>query len=205
MIKCWDVECKEYDDAFIKSNHLIRAELSRNKIGYKTFLGYSYKDVSFIPYVCNEDNRIYPRLGAIKLSRPNNPTELIDEFLYDLNESTRKRKSIKRINSLHNWTTTNKTEQLRPSIKFIMSDCFKGANDGLKRGIFILINEVKRVYGISQARTIVNDWNNRMDSKISTSEIEYRLNRDNYTLSDDYIHKFLESIGFTEKEYKVKA
>jgi len=196
MIKCWNLELREFDDAFIKSNHLIRAELSRNKKGYKTFLGYSYKDLSFIPYICNEENRIYPRLGKIKLSRPNNPTELIEEFLYNIDSKSRKKKMVKRNNTLNKWVTSEKDETLRPCVKFILSDRFKEANDGLKRCIFIVINETKRIFKESEARTMINDWNNRMGAGMPQSEIDYRLRRDNYTLTCSYIHKFLESLGF---------
>lgn len=196
MIKCWKLETREFDDAFIKSNHLIRAELSRNKKGFKTFLGYSHKDLTFIPQVCNEENRIYPRLGKIKLSVPNNPSELIEEFLYDMDNKARKNKIVRRENTLNNWMTLDKDEKLRPCVNFILSDRFKDADDGLKRGIFIVINEVKRVFKESEARTIINKWNTKMGANMSANEIEYRLKRENYTLTCSYIHKFLESLGF---------
>ena len=72
MITCWDTNAKEFDTDLIRGTHLIRCELSKNKKGYKTFLGYTHKDMSFVPYICNEQNRIYPKLGKIKLSAPNN-------------------------------------------------------------------------------------------------------------------------------------
>ena len=90
MISCWDTQARQFDRDLIRANHLIRAELSKNKKGFKTFLGYSIKDVSFIPIVCNESNLIYPKLGEIKVSLPTSSDELIEEFVNHLEAISRK-------------------------------------------------------------------------------------------------------------------
>lgn len=197
IISCWDMRCREFDEELIRSSHLIRCEMSKNKFGYKTFLGYSYKDVSFIPRICNEKNRIYPDLGEIKLSRPHSPQELIDEFLQELDVKKRIKKVKNREASLSQWIDPVSNTELRPEVKFILSDEFKNAGDGFKRGMFILANELKRVYGDQQAVIVLNDWNTRMGNPIRDNEIQYRLTSKTYTLSTESIKELLSSLGFT--------
>ena len=208
MISCWDTNAKEFDKDLIKANHLIRCELSRNELGHKTFLGYTYKDMSFVPYLCNEENRIYPKIGKIKLSGPKDIDGLIDEFIkftktefkIDLN----RRKNQYLINPGYYENPKN----LRGCVKIILGDEFKKVRDGCKRGMFILLNELRKTMGDSQARIIINDWNKRMGLPIKPYEIEYRLNNKTYTLTCKYIHDFLKDIGLNvigkckEKVYK---
>jgi len=196
IITCWDMRMREFDTDLIRSTHLIRAEMSKNKLGYKTFLGYTYKDVSFIPRICNEENRIYPTLGKIKLSNPHSPQELIDEFLLELDTKNRIKKIKKKEASLRQWINPISETELRPEIKFILSDEFKKAGDGFKRGMFFLANELKRIYGPQQAIIILKDWNNRMDNPIREQEMQYRMNTKTYTLTTKSIKLFLSSLGF---------
>ena len=195
MITCWDTNFKKFDTDLIRATHLIRCELSKNKQGYKTFLGYTHKDMSFVPYVCNEKNRIYPKLGKIKLSSPHKIQDLVEEFIAETEVKTKREKARKRNQSLSNWGLGGGSETLRECVKAILSEDFKKVGDGLQRGMFILLNELRRVLGDSQAKIILNDWNVKMNFPIKEQEIEYRFKLKNYSLSCNYIHKFLEEVG----------
>ena len=195
MISCWDTNIKKFDRDLIRGTHLIRCELSKNKVGYKTFLGYTHKDMSFVPYVCNEKNRIYPKLGKIKLSAPPKIQELIEEFIEDIKIKTKKDKAMRRNQTLNNWGVADSPGELRGCVKVILSQDFKKVNDGFKRGMFILLNELRSVLGDSQARIVINDWNARMDFPIKEEDIEYRMKRKIYTLSCNYIHNLLNEAG----------
>ncbi|KKL97101.1 hypothetical protein LCGC14_1837860 [marine sediment metagenome] len=195
MISCWDTNAKKFDTDLIRATHLIRCELSKNKKGYKTFLGYSHKDLSFVPYICNESNRIYPKLGEIRLSHPNNVSILVEEFIDDLQKKEKKQKIIRKNNSLNQWIQGNNKETLRECVRAILSEDFKKVGDGYQRAMFILLNELKKVYGEGESRVIINDWNSRMEFPIKGPEIEYRLKLKSYSLSCNYIHKFLKEIG----------
>lgn len=202
VISCWGTELKEFDKELVRSSHLIRSEMSKNKLGYKTFLGYSYKDVSCIPYISNEENRIYPKIGEIKLSRPHSSQELLEEFLSSLDIKKRISKVKRREASLKHWIDPGKKESLRGCVKFILSDEFGERGDGFKRAMFILCNELRKVLGEGEALIVVKDWNERMGFHVSNEDIEYRMKLKSYTLSCDYIHKFLESLGHKDIDKK---
>ncbi len=202
MINCWDTNTKEFDEDLIKASHLIRSELSKNKKGFKTFLGYNHKDLSIVPYICNENNRIYPRLGNIRLSSPKCIVELVEEFLEYLENKNKEYRKNKLNKSLSNWFTIESNIKLRECVKSILTDDFKKMEDGCKRGMFILLNELKLVYGVPQAKIIALEWNNRMGSPIQEHEIEYRLKKKPYTLSCQYIHAFLKSLGINKSKCK---
>lgn len=199
MISGWNTNIREFDTDLIRASHLIRCELSKNKLGYKTFLGYTHRSMSFIPYVCNETNRIYPRLGEIKLSKPKNIDGLLTEFLNAEDIMARKKKVKRKEASLSRWMNTPPSESLRECVRAILSDEFIEVKDGTKRGMFILVNELKRLYGVSQARILIYDWNKRLDIPINNADIDSRFNQKDYTLSCDYIHKFLESLKISTK------
>jgi len=194
IISCWDLEIREFDTDLIKSKHLIRSELSRNKAGYKTFLGYSYKDLSFIPYVCNAKNRIYPKVGRIKLSRPDHVQELVEDFITDMDTKRKSAKIKRKERSLNAWLPQRDEVELRDCIKLILSDNFSEAGDGYQRAMFILANELKRVHP-DQAAELLRDWNVRMGDPVKDEDIEYRLSQKNYTLTCKYVHEFLSSLG----------
>ncbi len=200
MITCWDTNFKKFDTDLIRPTHLIRCELSKNKQGYKTFLGYTHRDMSFVPYVCNEKNRIYPKLGKIKLSSPHNIQELVQEFISDIEVKTKREKARKRNRSLSNWGVQGTPEGLRGCIKEILHEDFKKVGDGFQRAMFILLNELRRVLGDSQASIVIHDWNSKMDFPIKDQDIEYRLNLKNYSLSCNYIHNFLKELGIDVSE-----
>lgn len=195
IISCWDLKAREFDTDLIRCSHLIRSELSRNKKGFKTFLGYSYKDLSFIPRVCNEKNRIYPELGMFRWSRPEFPQDLLEEFLADQDVKHRIDSVRRREFGLRRWLPKEDDTKLRSCIKLILSDNFLEVGDGFHRAMFILANELKKVYGPDEARIILNDWNVRMGSPIKESEIEYRVLSKEYSLSRRYVGEFLRSVG----------
>ena len=205
MINCWDTHAKKFDEDLIKGTHLIRCELSKNKKGYKTFLGYTHKDLSFVPSICNEENRIYPKLGKIKLSSPKDIQILVEEFLEEIQNKTKIDKIKKKNRDLGDWGMSSQKEGLRECVKSILREDFKKVGDGFQRGMFILLNELRIVFGDSQARTIVQDWNEKMGSPVKEKEIEYRLKTKTYSLSCKYIHKFLEELGINVQKCKHKV
>lgn len=189
---CWDTDIRQFDEQAIMATHLIRSELSRNKLGYKTYIGDTYKDISMIPYICNEQNRIYPKVGQIKYSAPYSIQDIIEEFLIDRQQQTKTRNRRAKEKTLNHWLEP--IPHIRPSVKKILNDNFEFVADGKKRGFFILINELKRVYDPAQVKIIVDDWNNRMGHPIRNAEIKYKLTDKIYHLSDRYIDSFLQSV-----------
>lgn len=187
MISCWDTNIRKFDNDLIKATHLIRCELSKNKKGYKTFLGYTHNDLSFIPYICNEDNRIYPRIGKIKLSSPHCTRELIDEFVEHQNKP--------KPQNISYFNPDDCPSEIRKSVGRLLSDDFKKVGDGLGRAMFIIVSELRRVVEDTEAMAVVNDWNIRMGSKIKQSEIDYRFTKKSYTLSNKYIYDFMKELG----------
>ena len=129
MISCWDIKAREFDEELIRASHLIRAELSKNKKGFKTFLGYTHKDLSFIPYICNENNRIYPRLAKIKISKPEIMNDLMEEFEEYKKEQEVRRIAIKK-NRKHRKMDKLDKNSIRLCVKSILRDDFKNVNDG---------------------------------------------------------------------------
>ena len=198
ILDCWDMDLRDFDKDLIRANHLIRTELSRHRLGFKTFLGYSSKSLGPIPIVCNEENGVVPELGELRLSTPRDPQRLIEEFYQSLQEKDKKAK-LKRMYSLTKWVDSG-PEKLRPCVSQLMSKEFKEKKDGSKRAMFILANELKRIMGIETARILINDWNESIGGAVKREDIEYRLNQKNYTLTCAYIHGFLEEVGLKPTE-----
>lgn len=188
MISCWDTNTRKFDKDLIKATHLIRAELSKNKKGYKTFLGYTHNDLSFIPYICNEDNRIYPRLGKIKLSSPHCAWELMEEFWAE--DKKAKTTAISRFNP------DDCPGKIRQAVERLLNDDFKKVGDGIGRALFIILSELRRAVGDDKAKSMINDWNVRMGSPIAQREIDYRFTKKAYILSNKYIKEFMEELGY---------
>ena len=135
---------------------------------------------------------------CLRVSRvPHSHQEIIDEFLQDIDLKNRLKKVRRKEASLSNWINPISNSELRPEVKFLLSDDFKSAGDGFKRGMFILANELKRIYGEGQALIILNDWNVRMGNPVNDKELSYRMNTKIYTLSTDGIKSFLKSLGHT--------
>jgi len=199
MISCWNTKAKNFDTDLIKSSHLIRSELSRNTKGYKTFLGYTYKDLSFIPKICNEENRIYPTCGAIVQSKPTDINYLLEEFIDSVDKRTKKEQLARKHTALNKYFNIEREEKLRDGVSLLMSDEFFALKDGSNRAMFILCNELKRVYGLDKARSLLYDWNGKLDTPIKEHDIEIRLKQKNYCLSDNYINEFIVDLGLVSK------
>jgi len=190
LITCWGMNEREFDSGLIQGTHLIRSELSRNKLGYKTFLGYTHFDIPPIPYVCNEENRIYPQLGVVKLSKPLEFEQICEEFLLSLKKKKRNSNNC----SLNNYFDNNTI--IHPCVKWLLSDEFCASRDGRNRAMFILCNELKRIYG-DNAKVILLDWVDRTNADITEQEIDYRLKQSkSYSIGKNYIHAFLRELGF---------
>ena len=204
MVTGWGTYIRKFDSGLIKASHLIRCELSKNKKGYKTFLGYTHKDMSFVPYICNEENRIYPKLGEIKLSSPHRIQMIVEDFMGDIETKTKKQKRQRSNRSLGDWGLENSPTKLRECVKCILSEDFKNVKDGMKRNFFVLLNELRSVLGDNQAIIIINDWNAKMGFPIKEQDIEYRMKRMIYNLSCKYIHNLLNETGIDISKLKCK-
>jgi len=147
-----------------------------------------------VPYICNEKNRIYPQLGEIRLSQPYEIQEMVEDYL----KSLIKLKRRKKINgeSLSKWLNSE-ANGLRPCVELILYGTLNSAMDGTKRLMFILANELKRVYGSDKAIEMLKIWNDKLDNPILESELEYRIYKNKeYTLTCGFISKLLKELGF---------
>lgn len=191
LITCWGMNQREFDSGLIQGTHLIRSELSKNKLGYKTFLGYTHFDIPPIPYICNEDNRVYPQVGEIKLSRPLEFEGLCRDFIDNRNTKPKN----KYAGSLSRFL--DKPRGIHPCVKWLLSDEFCASQDGRNRAMFILTNELKRVYGTEDAKVIIMDWINKNGAEITKQEVDYRLKKSKeYSIGKKFIHAFLRELGF---------
>jgi len=195
MVSCWNTNAREFDSDLINATHLIRSEMSRNKMGYKTFLGYSYKDLSSVPRICNENNKIYPEIGKMRLSLPPNIMEILSEFIdYEINDRTIK-KVERKVNAMRYHLDSSSPEEIRNCVKRILSNDFLELKDGSQRAMFILISELRRGMDDFKARIVVNDWNSRLTKSLPQSEIDYRFKKKAYKLSTSYIESFLSEMN----------
>jgi hypothetical protein len=195
VITQWGTNTREFDMDLAEPKHLIRAEGGRNGKGFKTFLGYTWKDCPFVPYVCNEKNRLYPEIGEIRLSRPHDIQGLVREYLEYRDRKKGRDRVRRKERALMDFDASAK-EGLKPCVKYIMSNAFRENDDGFKRAAFILANELRREYGQEQAHTMVLNWNERMGAPVGPKQLEYRI-WDNklYELGCRFVHDFLRSIG----------
>lgn len=194
MISCWGTHIRKFDEQLIKGTHLIRSELSKNKEGYKTFLGYSYKDLTSVPYVCNETNKIQPKLGELVLSHlsPSQAQDLIEEFLTDTEKKNKKQKKLKREANMHYWMNPQAYEGIRPCVEYFLHN---DVGDGENRILFVIVNELKKYKNEEEIRDMLYTWNDLIGDKIRQEDINYRLKSDKeYSISCKYIKELLKDI-----------
>jgi hypothetical protein len=192
-ITCWGTHARVFDEQLAKGAHLIRAELSKNRHGYKTFLGYTYRDIPPFPLICNEETNILPRLGEIRLSHPPLIQELVEEYLAGLDKKTKKLKEARKMRSLNDFAF-GENKGMLPCVAYLLSDKFKESGDGYRRAMFYIACEVKRQNGDVSATLL--DWDARMGGVITAQDIEYiTKNGKDYTLGHDTVHTFLRSLN----------
>lgn len=198
LATCYGTRAALFDEQLAKGKHLIRAELSRNKAGYKTFLGNKYKELPLMPRICNEENQRTPLLGSLHLSRPYAFQELIEEFLVSLDKKEMMLRAKRREGNLMRWLHPAEAQQgLKSCMQFVLSDAFKEAPDGFQRAMFLLANELKQELGGEVALGELRSWNERMGFPCTDGDLTYRiLQNKTYHLSHQTIHEFLASIGF---------
>ena len=206
MIDCWGLKTYIFDKALIKDTHLVRAELSKNKLGYKTFLGYDWNSIPLQPRICNAHTMEYPEIAVfnpsdskieheIKLSFPTNPEDLIREFLSDYDEILRQQ----------NMRSKNRREfvltDIRQQVKFLMRPELKDKEDGFKRAMFVIANELKNIYTKEEAFAILSKWNDEMGCPFRDIDLRYRINQDTqYKITNKYIEDLIYEIGYTCEE-----
>lgn len=207
MISCWGFNLKEFDRALIQSTHLIRAELSLNKFGHKTFLGYTHKDLTDKPFICNHKTGNIPSITTqstcirknqfeMKESVPDNLDSVVAEFLDYYDKVYRLDKNERKSSSLLFSNAAYKPTKLRKNVNIIMNDDFVKTKDGMKRALFILCNEIKQIHSESESIELLRDWNVRMGNPFRDHEILFRVRKStNYRLKNDYINSFLREVG----------
>lgn len=190
IITCFGLNNIQFDRAFLKPNHLIRCELSLNKKGFKTFLGYSCKDIPKEPPICSFENLEYPQtISEIKESFDNSPESVIIDFLKYYEVEQQKRNL--RAKMTHNQGEF-KLKTLRPGIKFILTEDFMKYEDGRKRGLFLLANELKQIHSKEEAIKILKEWNAKMNFPFPDKELEYRVNSAHvYKITNKFINDFV--------------
>jgi len=201
IITVWGTKPNWFDKGLINSTHLIRSEMSLNKKGFKTFLGYKENKLPFEPPICNVQTREYPEIATyeepfvpseIKYpvieSNPHNLEELIEVFLIVYESKLSQKKNSRNF--------VRDPSKIRKEVEFMLSDKFKTLDDGYKRSMFIIINELKNKYSHEQIEEIMVDWNIRMGEPIKENEIKYRIKNKRYTISTKYIKEFLSNLGY---------
>ena len=99
-----------------------------------------------------------------------------------------------------NWLQPERSQKIRECVKFLLSDAFLKGGDGFKRGLFVLSNELKRLPGDDDLLSVLRDWNVRMGSPLRDQDLQYQVTVQEYHLSCQYIHEFLESLGHSMKD-----
>ena len=191
MICQWTTTLYNFDEDLINPSHLIRTEMSRNKLGYKTFLGYSHKDLSYIPRICNETNKIYPEIGKIRLSLPHGIMDMVENFIKNKGADIVRAKVQRKSDAMRYHLDYSAPKEIRSCVRRILSNDFLELNDGSKRALFILISELRHCMDDYKAMVVVNDWNSRLTKPLPQKEIDYRFKKIIYKLSTSYIESFL--------------
>lgn len=188
-----------FDEQLIKGTHLIRGEMSLNKENFKTFLGYTHKDIPPIPYKCNIKNKLYPSIATFEDIEPNEvvfkakwtsyskPERKIQDFLGFLMSTT----TSSGFNQYKDFEFT----EMRPIVKELYDNPKKYKGDGRKRIFFILKSEIRNVYDEKEATLMLLNWNTMAKNPYTEDEIIYHVQKTKkYKLSNKYIKSVIEEI-----------
>ena len=195
IITAWGTKAAATDENLISASHLIRAEYSAGKYGYKTFITNDYSNLPLFPPLCNILNNDRPRASEIVFCRPTCPDALLEEFLVHCEATDNTKNTVNY--SLSRWSHGGQ-RKMSPGIVFLLSDVLSSVNDGYKRALFLISNELRREgKNVDEIKNIVIDWNNRIGGRLRPTEIEYACTRTElYTVSDAYIDAFIQSLGY---------
>ena len=201
IISGWGMMTEEFDQQLIKCSHLIRTALSRNKIGYKTYIGDTYKQVSMIPFICNEKNGLYPKIGEIVFSKPTDINIVAKKFLIMLNSKNKKKLIKSKEFTLADFT---KKVGFESEMLCLVESALKlKISDGRKRLLFIMANELKKAYSVDKVEQLLNEWNDLQDESLRQVHLTYALNRsEDYSLTKSYLVELLTEIGIYSKVFK---
>lgn len=200
MISCWGTNARIFDSQLATGKHLIRSELSRNKKAYKTFLGYTYKDIPPFPIMANEETGLFPELGEIHLSRPIDIQVVVEEYLHSLDVAKNKAISRRKELALSLFLHPEQEGQIKGCAAFLLSDSFAQAKDGFQRAAYLLTNELRKAKG-DATEALVLDWNIRMGSPCREQDLIYRCRQEKiYTISHEAIHGLLREAGFQDPD-----
>jgi len=199
MVQCWGTGARTFDEQLIRASHLIRAEGSQNKRGFKTFLGYTYRDIPPFPIICNPETGIVAEIGEMQLSSPPCIQEIVEEFLAAQDKKAVKLKEKRKERQL-DFFLHGPEVGLKGCVRFMLSDEFKTATDGFQRASFFIANDLKRAEEPNPLGVLL-DWNVRMGEHVPEQDLAYRVARANvYDTSHATIHEFLRQIGFSDPD-----
>jgi hypothetical protein len=194
-----------FDEHFINPKHLIRSELSSHKNGWKTYLGNTWSEIPETPPICTIENREYPVIASLnnkvtnevikdmKVTNLNNPEQILEDFLrfYISDKAKRQNDRI-----FYQNERREEKGKLNKNINTLLSLDFKNKdNDGKKRFMFILCNELKQKFPIETATQMMLEWNSKLITPFTKQEIMYRLRRpETYIISNKYIKNLMDEL-----------
>jgi len=195
----WIYDNFSIDGQLNHTNHLIRAEGSLHKVGFKTFLGHHPDDVSLIPVILRPEDKTYPKFpfhhycytdAEIKKSTPINVVELCKEFL--------KSKKIGQPKivyaSLTDFFPKSKAKAKdKECVKFLLSSDYAKIGEGRKRALFILASHF---YETDNQLERLREWNRDiLGNYLPELLIQTTAKSTTGKVGCKYTHEFLGSIG----------
>lgn len=200
FISCFGMETYLFDKAFLSPSHMVRAEFSKNKKGYKCFLGYSAKDIPDVPLFCNPDNMNYPDPFELRESFYEHPNTEIKNFLNYYNKILTERKNKSKMYS----KLENQPKKLRKSVQLLLADnTAKQITDGRKRCMWLLINELKYCYPAAEVEKIALRWNSLLPEPLEEKDIRFRANSNQkYKITNKFIDNIISELNLNKENNK---
>jgi hypothetical protein len=198
FITCDGLETYAFDKAFLSPSHMVRAELSLNKKGFKTYIGKFCQDLPSSPIYCTIENMEYPERAEYIESFYKYPEVHIQDFLNYYNKIL-----IERNNRSKKYAgLENKPKKVRASVKLLLAEVnIPKIIDGRKRIMFVLCNELKQVYTLAEAEQMMLKWNSLLPEPLEEKDIRFRINStQKYKVSNKFVEDLVFSLGFTKED-----
>lgn len=180
------------------TNHLIRAEGSLNKKGFKTFLGNTPRDIPPTPPIVDPEQKEYPRFpfhhycyteSEIKYSTPTDLIKITKEFIID----KKLRNEVNQIKLSNFFDKPVVSKKDHPCIKFFLSEEFGNLKECRKRALFIIASHYNNQ---PDQIKLVRDWNQNILGGYLRDEIILTSCRSTKgTVGCNYVKELLGSLG----------
>jgi hypothetical protein len=166
-----------FDKQLIRCSHLIRMQLSKNKKGFKTFIGKTWKDLSMIAPVRDWTNNRFPdACTKFELSVPNDFDALLSKFVRKIGSEKKKKK----LESVQLGLMGFSSASVKPCVQKILGDVFV---DGRKRLMFVLVNELKKSKKLGEVEGLVKRWCEVNDLKFVQAQFDVVFFNDSLYIS----------------------